>query len=91
MVRKRRSYDPIPWPPRSPDITSLDFFLWGYVKNSVYKSRVKSIIDLKTRIDNVVSSVNEDMFKNMREELQMSLQRTARTLNFIKLGFFVCY
>ena len=23
---------PTPWPPRSPDITPLDFFLWGYVK-----------------------------------------------------------
>jgi len=22
---------PTPWPPRSPDITPLDFFLWGYV------------------------------------------------------------
>ena len=26
------------WPPRSPDITPLDFFLWGYVKNDVYAS-----------------------------------------------------
>ena len=24
---------PTPWPPRSPDLTPLDFFLWGYVKN----------------------------------------------------------
>ena len=24
---------PTPWPPRSPDITPLDFFLWGYVKD----------------------------------------------------------
>jgi hypothetical protein len=23
---------PISWPARSPDITPLDFFLWGYVK-----------------------------------------------------------
>ena len=23
---------PIPWPPRLPDITPLDFFLWDYVK-----------------------------------------------------------
>ena len=23
---------PIPWPPRFPDITPLDFFLWDYVK-----------------------------------------------------------
>jgi hypothetical protein len=31
-------YGPIPWPPRSPAITPLDFFLWRYVKNIVYKT-----------------------------------------------------
>jgi len=24
------------WPPRSPDATPYDFFLWGYVKDQVY-------------------------------------------------------
>lgn len=24
------------WPPRSPDLTPLDFNVWGYVKDSVY-------------------------------------------------------
>lgn len=24
------------WPPRSPDLTPLDFFLWGHLKNKVY-------------------------------------------------------
>ena len=23
------------WPPRSPDLTPLDFFVWGYLKSSV--------------------------------------------------------
>ena len=26
----------IAWPPRSPDLTLLDLFLWGYVKDEVY-------------------------------------------------------
>ena len=25
-----------PWLPRSPDLTPCDFFLWGFVKDSVY-------------------------------------------------------
>ena len=29
---------PAAWLPRSPDINSLDFFLWGYVKIEVFKS-----------------------------------------------------
>ena len=27
------------WPPRSPDLTPCDFFLWGYVKDNAYKSQ----------------------------------------------------
>ena len=26
----------LPWPPRSPDLTPCDFFLWGYIKDRVY-------------------------------------------------------
>ena len=26
------------WPPRSPDLTPCDFFLWGYLKAKVYTS-----------------------------------------------------
>ena len=35
-------YDgPIPWLPRFPDITPLNFFLWGYVKDIVYQTKVR--------------------------------------------------
>ena len=27
---------PLPWPPHLPDLTPYDFFLWGFVKDSVY-------------------------------------------------------
>ncbi|GBM72564.1 hypothetical protein AVEN_81835-1 [Araneus ventricosus] len=30
----------LPWAPRSPDITPLDFFLWGFVKDIVYQTCV---------------------------------------------------
>lgn len=30
---------PIRWPPRSPDLSILDFFLWGYLKNKIYSKR----------------------------------------------------
>ncbi|GBL89846.1 hypothetical protein AVEN_179615-1 [Araneus ventricosus] len=26
----------VEWPPRSPDLNPLDFFLWGYIKQHVY-------------------------------------------------------
>ena len=90
---------PIPWPPRSPDLTPPDFFLWDYVEDNVYKSRVKDIIDLKTRIVNVVSSVNKQMLKNRFEKLQRVFtglnQRTVSILKLIEAGnfwrFSLCY
>jgi hypothetical protein len=34
---------PIAWPPRSPDLTPLDFLLWGYVKNTVYQVKINGL------------------------------------------------
>lgn len=30
----------IAWPPHSPDLTPMDFFLWGYLKQRVYKQGI---------------------------------------------------
>lgn len=40
----------IEWPPRSPDLTPLDFFYWGYLKSLIYATPVESIEHLKSRI-----------------------------------------
>jgi hypothetical protein len=41
---------PTTWPLRSPDITLLDFYLWGYVKDKVFSTPVPDIINMKARI-----------------------------------------
>ena len=64
MVRKRRSN---PWPPRSHDVTPLDFFLRRYVKDDIYKSNARdNNIDSNFKIRKVIcaSSVSEKMLKN---------------------------
>ncbi len=33
---------PISWPPRSPDLTPCDFFLWGHIKSKIYSKPVES-------------------------------------------------
>lgn len=44
------TYGAVAWPPRSPDLTPLDFFLWGHLKNEVYSTPPLSIQDLKNKI-----------------------------------------
>jgi hypothetical protein len=48
----------ITWPPRLPDLTPLDFFLWGYVKNIVYQVKINDLQHLKARIRDTVATVN---------------------------------
>lgn len=38
------------WPPRSPDLTPMDYFLWGFIKQEVYSSVVLTFEDLRGRI-----------------------------------------
>ena len=38
------------WPPRSCDLTPLDFFLWGYVKDKFYADAPQSFQELKEKI-----------------------------------------
>ena len=64
---------PIPWPPRSPDITLLDFFLWGYVKDIVYKTKVQDIDDLKQRISNAMTTIDEAMLQHTWQEIEYHL------------------
>jgi hypothetical protein len=33
------------WIPRSPDLTTCDFFLWGYVKDRVYEPPIPATMD----------------------------------------------
>jgi hypothetical protein len=60
---------PTPWPPRSPDITPLDFFLWGYVKDKVYSTPVPGIDTLEARIRDALAAVTEDVGENMERNL----------------------
>lgn len=50
----------VDWPPRSPDLTPLDFFFWGAAKEFVYKQRLTNVEDMKRRITDFFSHVNSD-------------------------------
>ena len=53
--------DHLAWPARSPDLTPLDFFLWGYVKDHVYKVKIWDLAHLKDRITEAIDKVDAPM------------------------------
>ena len=48
------------WPPYSPDLNPCDYFLWGYLKDSIYKETPKTIDDLKTAISDQIHAIGRD-------------------------------
>ena len=49
------------WAPRSPDLTPLDFFAWGHLKNAVYERKPTTIDDLMNFITEEAHKVTTDM------------------------------
>lgn len=58
---------PVEWPPRSPDLTPLDFYLWGYLKSKVYASRPRNIEELKLNIVSEISQISRNTLLRVGE------------------------
>jgi len=65
------------WPPRSPDLTPADFFLWGLLKSKVYKNTPRKIEQLKDAIRQEIEAVNLEtlgiVFQNLEKRIQVCL------------------
>jgi len=59
------------WPPRSPDLTPPDYFLWGYLKGRVYRNKPRTINALKANVAEEIQTVAADV-------LARTLQNMAR-------------
>jgi len=52
---------------RSPDLTPLDFFLWGHLKETVYSSPAVSPEDVMAKITVAVEEIDGAMLRRVRE------------------------
>jgi hypothetical protein len=74
-------YHNVEWPPRSPDLTPCDFFLWGYLKNKVYTSPPHDLNDLQNRIRHEDEALRNNpalirrTFQAMRRRCQLCIER----------------
>lgn len=51
----------IEWPARSPDMTPLDYFLWGYLKSKVYATQPQTLEELRNRILREAGVIDREM------------------------------
>lgn len=45
------------WPPRSPNLNPLDFFLWSYLKNRIY---LQPFISVNLRVEDLKKRIIEN-------------------------------
>ena len=66
------------WPPRSPDLSVVDFFFWGHVKNTVYSTSPSSLQQLKRRIIQAIRAIPQNMLHDAFEACVLRCQRCKR-------------
>ncbi|GFW65087.1 putative transposable element [Trichonephila clavipes] len=60
-------FGPVNWPPRSCDLTPLDYFLWGYVKSLVYADKPQTLDHLEDNIRRVIADIRPHMLEKVIE------------------------
>lgn len=53
------------WPPRSCDLTPLDYFLWGHLKDRVYVNKPQTTDALKDEIRRCIDEISEALLQNV--------------------------
>ena len=72
----RAGVAPITWPVRSPDLTPLDFYLWGYLKQRVYKFKNKrNLKSLKCNIQSEVAQIPRSHFDNVYNSFKHRIEK----------------
>lgn len=66
---------PIKWPPNSPDLTPMDAFLWGTLKDRVNANIIENTEHLKELIRTEIQILNEDY----TQSITAALERLRRT------------
>ena len=61
------------WPARSPDLSPMDFFLWGLLKNMVYKEKPRSIPDIRRVIADKIATIGVGLCQKVCRSIAATL------------------
>ena len=71
---ERHAEGGIEWSPFSPDITPLDYFLWGFLKDRVFRTAPDTIGELKLAITREVKGIRSEVLKRVIDNFQTRLR-----------------
>ena len=70
---------PVNWPPRSFDLTSLDYFLWRCVKAHVYADKPASIDALEYNIEAFIREIPAEMLEKVCQNWTKRMDHLKRS------------
>jgi hypothetical protein len=76
------------WPPRSPDLSFCDFYLWGNLKGKVYKYNPRSTEALQNGMSPVIGSITADQLQKVSHNLFMLCEKCLQAKG---VTFSTCY
>ena len=56
----------LPWPPRSPDLSMSDFYLWGVLKSRLFAAKPRTLGELKTAVRENIQEIGEETLAKMK-------------------------
>lgn len=72
---------PVRWPPRSPDLTPLDFFLWSHLKNNIYKFENENIDVLINNTESALRDVSrihvQNAIRSVRRRCELCIEQNG--------------
>lgn len=75
------THGPVSWPARSPDLTPLDFFLWGYLKNEIYKKKYDSVEELKNSLCTILYGIHPNKLlaatRSVRKRIHLCINQNG--------------
>lgn len=65
----------VAWPPRSPDLSMCDYFLWGYLTSRVYKRHPRTLDELKDSIRENIVQIDRRLLETVEANFHTRLQQ----------------
>lgn len=66
---------PFEWPPRSPDLTPLDFYVWGRIKSMVFATAATTKEDMKQRVRAAFRDLDAAEIRRATQSLSTRVQK----------------
>ena len=75
------------WSPHSPDLNPFDFFLWGHLKDCIYRNKPTTLQQLKENVLQYSREIDqhlcERVIQSFKKRMQVCFQRKGRHLEHV--------